>query len=138
MKNIFILFIFCIVLSSIQGFGVLYARRQMFVSFAKLKTDRQFSSLHSLSPKDNQDLSERSAINSSRGPFYLKFKVIGKLLAPIVGFYGVMLAPLYGIGLPLWFGSMTDFSKLKNRGLPSMQANEYIVAPKGFTSGIKQ
>ena len=45
-----------------------------------------------------------------------------------------MLAPIYGIGLFGPLGSMTDFSTLKNRGLPGMVANEYIVAPKGFTN----
>jgi len=41
-----------------------------------------------------------------------------------------MLAPIYGIGLPLWFGSITDFSILKNRAT----FNEYIVTPKGYTT----
>jgi hypothetical protein len=35
---------------------------------------------------------------------------IFKALRPIIAFYVVMLAPIYGIGLPLWFGSITDFS----------------------------
>ena len=52
---------------------------------------------------------------------------------PLIGFYALMLAPIYGIGLPLWFGSMTDFSVLQNRGLPGTIANEYIVAPYDFT-----
>ena len=36
-------------------------------------------------------------------------------LRPVIAFYVVMLAPIYGIGLPLWFESITDFSTLKNR-----------------------
>jgi uncharacterized protein (DUF1499 family) len=55
---------------------------------------------------------------------------IFKALRPIIAFYVVMLAPIYGIGLPLWFGSITDFSTLKNR----FTLNEYIVTPKGYTN----
>ena len=55
---------------------------------------------------------------------------IFKALRPIIAFYVVMLAPIYGIGLPLWFGSITDFSTLKNR----LTLNEYIVIPKGYTN----
>ena len=62
------------------------------------------------------------------------FSSIRKVLGPVIGFYSVMLAPIYGIGLFGPLGSMTDFSTLKNRGLPGMIANEYIVAPKGFSS----
>ena len=51
-------------------------------------------------------------------------------LRPVIAFYVVMLAPIYGIGLPLWFGSITDFSTLKNR----FTLNEYIVIPKGYTN----
>lgn len=51
-------------------------------------------------------------------------------LRPLIVFYVVMLAPIYGIGLPLWFGSITDFSTLKNR----FTFNEYIVTPKGYTN----
>lgn len=43
-----------------------------------------------------------------------------------------MLAPIYGIGIGP-FGSMTDFSTLKNRAPPSVIANEYIVAPADYT-----
>jgi hypothetical protein len=46
-----------------------------------------------------------------------------------------MLAPIYGIGLGP-FGSMTDFSTLTNRPGGDM-ANEYIVAPEGYTPRAK-
>mmetsp|Transcript_4119 Transcript_4119/g.4208 ORF Transcript_4119/g.4208 Transcript_4119/m.4208 type:complete len:220 (+) Transcript_4119:78-737(+) len=51
-----------------------------------------------------------------------------KKFAPILGYYAVMLAPIYGIGLP-FFGSMTDFSTVKNR----VSQNECIVAPPKYT-----
>jgi uncharacterized protein (DUF1499 family) len=55
-----------------------------------------------------------------------------KKFAPLLGFYAVMLAPIYGIGFP-GLGSMTDFSTLKNRCQSYQICNEYIVAPDGFT-----
>lgn len=61
----------------------------------------------------------------------VKSKVLSKFGGPI-GFYALMLAPIYGIGLP-FFGSMTDFSTLQNRAAPGVIANEYIVAPSDFT-----
>jgi uncharacterized protein (DUF1499 family) len=61
----------------------------------------------------------------------VKSKVLSKFGGPI-GFYALMLAPIYGIGLP-FFGSMTDFETLQNRGSPGVIANEYIVAPSSFT-----
>lgn len=61
----------------------------------------------------------------------VKTKVLDKFGGPI-GFYALMLAPVYGIGLP-FFGSMTDFSTLQNRAAPGVIANEYIVAPIDFT-----
>lgn len=62
------------------------------------------------------------------------FNTIRKVVGPFIGFYSIMLAPIYGISLFAPLGSMTDFSSLKNRGFPGMIANEYIVAPKGFSS----
>eukprot|EP01041_Mallomonas_annulata_P012376 gene12376-26032_t len=56
-----------------------------------------------------------------------------KKFAPIIGFYAVMLAPIYGIGLPGFFGSMTDFTTVRNRGSPGTIANEFIIAPEKFT-----
>jgi hypothetical protein len=53
-------------------------------------------------------------------------KRIGAFKGPL-GFYALMLAPIYGIGLPGPFGSMTDFSTLQNRGPPTQIANEYIL-----------
>jgi uncharacterized protein (DUF1499 family) len=61
----------------------------------------------------------------------VKTTVLSKFGGPI-GFYALMLAPIYGIGLP-FLGSMTDFSTLQNRGSPGVIANEYIVAPSSFT-----
>lgn len=69
-----------------------------------------------------------------QGILDLKVKLLKKVGGPIIGFYAVMLAPLYGIGLPGPFGTMTDFTTLKNKGIPGMIANEYIVAPNGFSS----
>ena len=60
-----------------------------------------------------------------------------KSILPILGFYAVMNAPIYGIGAlgsegSNLLGAMTDFSTLVNRGGPKqMIANEYIVAPSG-------
>jgi uncharacterized protein (DUF1499 family) len=51
---------------------------------------------------------------------------------PALAFYALMLAPIYGIGLP-FLGSMTDFTVLQNRGSPGVIANEFIVAPSSFT-----
>eukprot|EP00600_Ochromonadales_sp_CCMP1393_P008460 CAMPEP_0174954024 /NCGR_PEP_ID=MMETSP0004_2-20121128/194_1 /TAXON_ID=420556 /ORGANISM="Ochromonas sp., Strain CCMP1393" /LENGTH=180 /DNA_ID=CAMNT_0016201791 /DNA_START=257 /DNA_END=799 /DNA_ORIENTATION=+ len=64
-----------------------------------------------------------------------KGNLIKKLgvLPGIAAYFAVMLAPIYGVGIGP-FGSMTDFSNLKNRGVtPTAVANEYIVAPKSFT-----
>lgn len=66
-----------------------------------------------------------------------KFKIIKKA-APILGFYAVMLAPIYGIGLGagilpgLGLGSITDFSKLRNRNIEGVISNEYILCPQTF------
>ena len=53
---------------------------------------------------------------------------------PLLGFYAVMLAPVYGT----IFGSVTDFKTLENRCGRSLQqiqlCNEYIVAPPKFTT----
>ena len=60
-----------------------------------------------------------------------------KPVLPILGFYAVMNAPIYGIGAlgstgSNLLGSMTDFSTVVNRGGPTqMISNEYIVAPSG-------
>lgn len=62
-------------------------------------------------------------------------KIKGRVLrtfVPFLGFYALMLAPIYGIGIGP-FGSITDFSTLRNRGAATTVANEYIVAPSGFT-----
>lgn len=61
-------------------------------------------------------LSEKNAIQDILN---IKLKII-KQIAPIFGYYAVMLAPIYGIGLVPFLGSMTDFSSLRNRGSPGM------------------
>lgn len=55
-----------------------------------------------------------------------------KKFSPILGYYAVMLAPIYGIGLP-FFGSMTDFNTVRNR----ISNNEVIVAPSKFTPNAR-
>ena len=51
-----------------------------------------------------------------------------KAFLPLLGFYAVMLAPIYGNGI--FPGStMTDFSALRNRNIKGVVSNEYIVAP---------
>ena len=62
------------------------------------------------------NLSEKNAFQDILN---IKFKII-KQIAPIFGYYAVMLAPIYGIGLVPFLGSMTDFSSLRNRGSPGM------------------
>ena len=59
-----------------------------------------------------------------------------KPVLPILGFYAVMNAPLYGIGAlgsqnSNFLGAMTDFTTVTNRGGTRVIANEYIVAPAG-------
>jgi len=61
-----------------------------------------------------------------------------KPFLPIIGYYAVMLAPIYGTSTKLGnnqsgLGGMTDFSTVVNRGgaSSSIVANEYIVAPRG-------
>lgn len=67
----------------------------------------------------------------------ISLKSIPSPIQAIIGFYAIMNAPIYGIGLLSssdvagGFGSMTDFSIVRNRLPPSMQANEYIMCPKG-------
>lgn len=56
---------------------------------------------------------------------------------PIIAFYVVMNLPIYGVGVfsrgnSDGFGSMTDFSTVKNRGTTTTIANEYLVAPAKF------
>jgi len=61
-----------------------------------------------------------------------------KPFLPIIGYYAVMLATIYGTSTKLGnnqsgLGGMTDFSTVVNRGgaSSSIVANEYIVAPRG-------
>ena len=62
-------------------------------------------------------LSEKNAIQDILN---IKLKII-KQVAPIFGYYAIMLAPIYGIGLLPFLGSMTEFSSLRNRGLPGIK-----------------
>ena len=62
-------------------------------------------------------LSEKNAFQDILN---IKLIKIIKQIAPIFGYYAVMLAPIYGIGLVPFLGSMTDFSSLRNRGSPGM------------------
>ena len=40
---------------------------------------------------------------------------IFKALRPVIAFYVVMLAPIYGIGLPLWFESIGTWSSVGSK-----------------------
>ncbi len=73
----------------------------------------------------------RTSCQASKGSSNFLTSVVNNL-KPFAAFYAIMLAPVYGIGIP-GLGSMTDFTTLKNRGAPGTIANEYIVAPRDFT-----
>uniref|UniRef100_A0A7S2RUZ7 DUF1499 domain-containing protein n=1 Tax=Rhizochromulina marina TaxID=1034831 RepID=A0A7S2RUZ7_9STRA len=51
---------------------------------------------------------------------------VAPVVAPVAGYYGVMLAPIYGKGLLPGTGGKLDFEALK----PRMSPNEYLVAPE--------
>ena len=55
-----------------------------------------------------------------------------RTISPILGFYAVMLAPIYGIGLGPGLGSITDFQTVKNRNPEGVISNEYILCPPSF------
>ena len=58
-----------------------------------------------------------------------------KNVAPVLGYYAVMMAPIYGVGIgPL--GKMTDFNTVTNR-IGGEMANEYIITPKGYTPNAR-
>ena len=61
----------------------------------------------------------------------IKSKLIKNFL-PLIGFYALMLAPIYGIGLPGFLGSMTDFQTVQNRGTATTIPNEYFIAPDNY------
>ena len=61
----------------------------------------------------------------------IKTKILKPLL-PILGFYAVMLAPIYGKGYLSPLGSMTDFNTVQNRGTGTSIANEYFSTPDGY------
>ena len=69
-------------------------------------------------------------------------KGLFKSLRPILGYYAVMLAPIYGVGLAPFLGEMTDFQTLTNE-CGSREPNyslchERIVAPPNFTPARAQ
>ena len=64
------------------------------------------------------------SLGSPRPPLSKGLKLSMNILkqgAPVLGFYAVMLAPIYGVGFlsgivpGLGFGTITDFSQLRNR-----------------------
>lgn len=70
-----------------------------------------------------------SLSNSSAGFFRSK---LWRTVSPLLGFYAVMLAPIYGIGLGPGLGSITDFQSLRNRNPEGVISNEYILCPPSF------
>jgi uncharacterized protein (DUF1499 family) len=66
--------------------------------------------------------------------------IIGKKLgvlkkfAPLLGFYAVMYAPVYGTNFVpgTFLGSITDFATVRNRVPEGVIANEYILCPPDF------
>ena len=58
-----------------------------------------------------------------------------KPIAPLLGWFALALAPIYGIGFGP-FGSMTDFDTLTNRPGGEL-ANEYITTPRGYSSNLR-
>lgn len=59
-----------------------------------------------------------------------------KPIAPILAWYALALSPIYGngefTGKASGLGAMTDFTIIQNRNGPTVESNEYIVAPRGF------
>lgn len=59
-----------------------------------------------------------------------------KPLAPVLAWYALALSPIYGNsefeGKAAGLGSMTNFRELNNRNGPTVESNEYIVAPRGY------
>ncbi|KAJ1413310.1 hypothetical protein B484DRAFT_455096 [Ochromonadaceae sp. CCMP2298] len=73
-----------------------------------------------------------TALRESMGDIFKSKSGLLKQIAPALLWFGLALSDIYGRGFGP-FGSMTDFDLLNNRGSPTTTANEYIVAPKGFT-----
>lgn len=87
-------------------------RRQSF-SFDKYSQSHSGRTTHLCEKRSSGDNSEGKSV----------LKVLNDYKG-LIGFYAVMLAPIYGIGLP-FLGSMTDFETVKNR----VSRNDYLVAP---------
>lgn len=119
-----------ILIARLTFIWVLFCIRVECLSFSH-KSYKLFSAVN-----EKHSTTALLAMNEAENFISNKANGVLKLISqfkPLIGFYALMLAPLYGIGLPLWFGSMTDFSTLQNRGLPGTISNEYIVAPYDYT-----
>lgn len=83
-----------------------------------------------------------TALFSTTGANAQRAGRIFNALRPLIGYYAVMLAPIYGTGLAPFLGDMTDFVTLTNRcgsRDPNYQlCNERIVAPPNFTPARAQ
>merc|ERR1719231_1615754 len=60
---------------------------------------------------------------------------LAKPIAPLLTWFTLALAPIYGVGLGP-FGSMTDFNTLTNRPAGEL-ANEYILTPRGYSPNLR-
>lgn len=106
-------FIFFVVLFIFCNFNNAYSISNRFIRLNSLTKSRS-KPLFSL----QDDLKDFAAIKSK--------------ILPVIGFYTIMLAPIYGIGLPGPFGSMTNFETIQNRGTSTSIPNEYFVAPDNY------
>jgi uncharacterized protein (DUF1499 family) len=70
----------------------------------------------------------RASSSKKDGRIHKTAKDINKAKLYILGFYALMLAPIYGLDIP-FLGKIADFSNLENRSSP----NEYLIAPATFT-----
>ena len=94
---------------------------------------------HRVAPRVTPLMAEEGGKGMIGGILDIKATLLDRIkpILPILGFYAVMNAPIYGIGAlgstgSNLLGSMTDFSTVVNRGGPTqMISNEYIVAPSG-------
>ena len=85
-----------------------------------LISSNSFPSVHRISSQFN-----RINLNIPVRALSMDTLSLVKPFSPLIGFYLVMLAPIYGNGI---FGGMTDFSTVTPRGTP----NEAIVCPPNF------
>ena len=80
------------------------------------------------------DLDSESSNNAVQNLISKKLD-LAKPIAPLLGWFALALAPIYGVGLGP-FGSMTDFSTLTNR-VAGENANEYILTPKDYSPNLR-